>query len=372
MNICIVCDVQFETTHKAIKTCSESCSSINAQRLHKERRIKTAKTRSEKLLSSGVENVDYVIDKWNGYATKRMYGIWFKNMHTGRTLQEYKREFPGAPLACETDKKETSKSSGLHMKEEKYRKLQSKKFKGEGNPNHTSRTTLEERQMKSPFSTKFVKYQDKEDKEKVVSEFAKKALQNRVTETNFDYWIKKTNSIEEAEKLYKERQRTFTLEKCINKHGEERGTFVWKERQKKWLKSLYENFTKNGDGRSPSSKFSNDLIDSIVKTLQIEKAKKEKWIKNKITQKAYSYDFCYKNKLIEFNGDYWHCNPMIYESTYINPTKNISAQELWDYDKEKINTANQYGYQVLTVWESDYNKDPQGTIQKCINFLKED
>ena len=43
---------------------------------------------------------------------------------------------------------------------------------------------------------------------------------------------------EQAKNALAERQRTFTLEKCISKYGEEEGLRRFSERQQKWLKSL--------------------------------------------------------------------------------------------------------------------------------------
>jgi very-short-patch-repair endonuclease len=360
-NVCIVCNSIFEVEHKSIKTCSTVCSGINYKRMHEERRLKVVQTRSKKLMETGTENIDYVIDKWNGFATKRMYGIWFKNMHPGKTLNEYKKEFPGAPLACETDKKKTSKSSGLHMKEEKYKKILSERMKGENNINHTSKTTLEERQAKSPFSQKFVKYKDKDDKEKAVKDFAKIALKHRITETNKEYWINKTETLEEAEKLYKERQKTFSLEKCIEKHGEVEGTEIWNNRQKKWHK----NFKK-----SNFSKVSQTLFHEIYNNIQdyfndedifyatLNKGKINNEHILDLKTRIIRPDFFIKStgKIIEFDGTYYHRN---------TPENNKR-------EKERDNAIIKSGYKVLHVSESDYNKNPEYILQQCINFLTED
>jgi hypothetical protein len=52
------------------------------------------------------------------------------------------------------------------------------------------------------------------------------------------YWIKKGFTEEEASILVKERQTTFSLEKCILKYGLEEGTLVWKKRQDSWQETL--------------------------------------------------------------------------------------------------------------------------------------
>jgi len=55
---------------------------------------------------------------------------------------------------------------------------------------------------------------------------------------NIEYWINKGFSEEEAKQKVSERQRTFTLKKCIEKYGKKEGTKRWEERQEKWQKTL--------------------------------------------------------------------------------------------------------------------------------------
>ena len=59
------------------------------------------------------------------------------------------------------------------------------------------------------------------------------------------------------------------------------------------------------------------------------------------------------NLIIEYFGDYWHCNPKKYEPDYFNKKKNKFAWELWDYDKKKIDLIKSYGYNLEVVWEGD-------------------
>ena len=84
------------------------------------------------------------------------------------------------------------------------------------------------------------------------------------------------------------------------------------------------------------------------------------------------YDLKFENKIIEFNGDYWHMNPDIYDSDFVNPYTNLSAEEKWNFDEIKLECAIQNGYDVLTIWEQEYNENKEATIQKCIKFLTND
>ena len=88
--------------------------------------------------------------------------------------------------------------------------------------------------------------------------------------------------------------------------------------------------------------------------------------------KIFSYDLTIGNKIIEFNGDFWHMNPDMYDSDYVHPYSNLSAEEKWEIDEIKLNCAFQNGYEVLTIWEQEYNENKEATIQKCVEFLTND
>lgn len=45
--------------------------------------------------------------------------------------------------------------------------------------------------------------------------------------------------------------------------------------------------------------------------------------------------------------------------------------DIWNADKNKIDLIVERGYEVLVIWESDYKKNPQQTLEKCIEFINE-
>jgi len=108
-------------------------------------------------------------------------------------------------------------------------------IKGKNNPwaNHNG--------IYSPFSTKYIKYDDSNSQEKI-KEIKKKAKQTQIHNHNNplskEYFIKRGFDEDVASTLLKQRQSTFTLEKCITKYGEEKGLVVWTNRQLKWQKTL--------------------------------------------------------------------------------------------------------------------------------------
>lgn len=69
----------------------------------------------------------------------------------------------------------------------------------------------------------------------------------------------------------------------------------------------------------------------------------------KLNKKRYHIDFRFKNKIIEYNGRYWH----------------------QDIEKEIIKNKffKNKGFLVLNIMDYDYKKDPQKVIKKCIRFL---
>lgn len=353
---CIVCNTKFTPKSNRAQYCSDQCKK-NAYFLN-----------SQKKLKAGGLNIDYVVDMWNGYVTPRIYGKWMAVMHPGKTTADYLSEFPGAPLYCQKDKDATFKNAGLHMKDPTYKKMASDAIKGKQNPNHKSNVNKETRQSRSPFSKKFKKYKSDLNRKEFLESID---WSQRITSNNIEWWLNKGHSVEEAKELLKERQSTFTLEKCITKYGKKEGTKIFNERQDKWKKSLQANFEKEGDGRSPSSKFANSLITDLCSYLGIEIPKKEKWMMCKKTGNAYSYDFTYGKKIIEFNGDYWHCNPCLYEANYFNKNKGLTAKEIQEYDSIKNQLAKNHGYQVLVIWESDWLKTPSKVLNKCKIFLNE-
>jgi len=247
---------------------------------------------------------------------------------------------------------------------------------GDKNCNSKKNTDQKTRNSRSPRNIEFYerKYPELSHEEhlKLQQNFFNKnkiAVKNAIKPTNIEYYLNLGMSEIDAKQALYNRQSTFTLEKCIKKYGELEGLKKFSERQQKWLKSLKNNFNINGDGRSVQSQFAKNIIKICCKNLNIKIPKKEKYIYNKKLNCAYAFDFTYNNKVIEFQGDYWHCNPKLYDKDFYNKVKQQTAQEIWNYDKIKKECAEYYGYKVLYIWEYDYNKNPEEIVNKCIEFL---
>jgi G:T-mismatch repair DNA endonuclease (very short patch repair protein) len=71
---------------------------------------------------------------------------------------------------------------------------------------------------------------------------------------------------------------------------------------------------------------------------------------------------------IEYNGDLFHANPLIFESEdKPNPfNQNITSNDIWKKDKIKLDLIKSKGYKVLVIWSSDKDKK-----EKIKDFIKD-
>lgn len=77
------------------------------------------------------------------------------------------------------------------------------------------------------------------------------------------------------------------------------------------------------------------------------------------------------NKIIEVNGQYWHCDPRFYDEDFRITRKSKTAKQVWEYDKNKIEWFREKGYETLVVWEYDILKDTENTKRKILEFINE-
>jgi hypothetical protein len=310
------------------------------------------------------DNKDAVTCRICGEQCKRIYGKHLKFKHNNMTTNEYKNIYPDAPIMALSDKVKTTINSGKHMKDDKYKKMFSDMFKGEKNPNHRNNTTELERKSRSPFSKDFIKYNGMENVEEHISSFAKLAIKDRISDTTIQYYINKGYSLEDSEKLLKERQTTFSLEKCIEKYGYDKGYKKWTDRQEKWL---------NNYQKINYSKISQEMFISIYKELinvgffdKVYFAKLDK--NDNIHESKNNYEYRLKlNKsyilpdffipsldlILEFDGTYYHRDT----------TENKEREKT--RDENIINS----GYKVLHISEKEYKDNKELTILKVVNYI---
>lgn len=87
--------------------------------------------------------------------------------------------------------------------------------------------------------------------------------------------------------------------------------------------------------------------------------------------KLYKVDIYIKeiNKIIEFNGTYWHADPRFYRGDYYHQKKKKNAKQIWEEDEKRIKDLEELGYDVEVIWEHDYKKYNQKkeTILELLN-----
>lgn len=157
----------------------------------------------------------------------------------------------------------------------------------------------------------------------------------------------------------------------VSRHGEEQGKLLYEKRcnqiaytntldfytekfgqvegERRWFS--YKN--KLGDRRynkqSTASKKINRLLDSLG--IQYES---EKFIQ--CNKKGYHVDYYLPeyNTVIEFYGDYWHCNPKKYQEDFYNKTIKIHAVDIWKRDSKRLEVIkdSMIGVSIMIVWES--------------------
>lgn len=250
----------------------------------------------------------------------------------------------------------------------------------------------------SPFSRNFIKYKGLSEEEitERINDLQKKAkkttTENNNNTTRLEYYTSRGYTEEEAKQLLKDRQTTFTLEKCIQKYGKKEGTKRYNERQEKWQATLnaksdkekqriyelkIEGFKKARE-MNPNkpysvgySKISQELFKAICEDKRIGKyedifyATKGIKVNNEYVieilneaedevEAIFFLDFYIKslNKCIEFDGTYWH-----------------GSEEAKAKDKRRDELLNKRGIQVLHIKEEEYCKFPKRVTNRCIRWL---
>ena len=221
----------------------------------------------------------------------------------------------------------------------------------------------------SRASTKanFIKRHGVEEGTKKWKEYCKRQSYAGVTE---EYFIEKYGTVEGALK-FKEvcSKKSNTLETFIQRYGE----IIGKE---KW-----ERFVTFNSQNVPQSRLANELFSNILAQIPNElhqniffAAKNTEYFFAKKGHKTMFVDFycASSKKIIEFAGNYWHGNPALYQPNFYNTRTKCTAKELYENTIKRNQILEEvHGCKVLLIWESDYTKDKESVIEKCLKFLNE-
>ena len=218
---------------------------------------------------------------------------------------------------------------------------------------------------------------------KVQSENGKKVKHVNSIPTQLGYWLSKGYTKKQSLVLLKERQTTFSLDICIKNYGEVKGRQIWKDRQEKWQKTFNDktpeeieriNRAKFAWGKNTGySKISQELFWILYDTIKNDfdkiyfaqlgkrkgkdvSGKNHEFFKILPNRNAF-FDFFIKdnNKIIEFDGDYWHSE----------------SRGNVERDKQRDKDIIQEGYQILHIRERDWKQSQNRATQQCMEFIYE-
>lgn len=198
--------------------------------------------------------------------------------------------------------------------------------------------------------------------------------------TKKEYYLERGFTEEEAIEKISKIQSRFSLEKCIEKFGIKQGHLIFQDRQIKWQTSLKENGNIKGGYSKVSQVLFRDIIESCYEKRELKNV--FFWTKNgefslRGGKSIFLYDFAdlSRKKIIEYNGDQYHANPAIYERNDTphpyHKTHNWTSEKIWFRDKLKTDIAKSSGFDVLIIWDSEYRKNPQQILEKCIKFIND-
>ena len=342
--ICIICGKEF-IGHFNAKVCSEKCR-LEKNKLSGRRFRNNVK---EKKFINSIKDYDYV-ECPICHEKHEQISLNHFQIHGYKNIEDIRKDFPTFKMTCQ--------------------KFIDNNLAGENNPMSKENTTLEQRKKASPNTIEHWLEKFNGDKEK--AEYALKMHREKVHEkqktaiqgTNPNYYIHKGYSLEEAKQIIHEKYITNGLSYYIKKYGEEIGTKKYNERINKWL----DNFTHTNHSIIADRCISN-IIENIDTTYL--RYSNNEYIIQGINNNYYKVDLInlQNRHIIEFFGDQWHCNPIKYKPNDYNRHNKKTAQEIWDYDKERIKSLEFLGYKVLIIWEYDYIHNTNNIINNAREFI---
>ena len=336
LKTCEFCGKEFEP-----KTVRQICCCMKCSRDLNNQRLRDKKREENNIKYSDVSDIPTC--KICGWKSRSLQNhLKTHNL----TVQEYREQYNAT-------NEEIFHSSYIDEKRDR--------ITGDKNPGYQHGGT---RSSFSKNNNKYAGLTEEEKQEKIKKQITKSnnsKRQNNSYATTIEYYTTRGFTEAEAIELRKQRQTTFSLEKCIEKYGEEVGRETWIARQEKWLSSDGIKTLKSG-----VSSISQELFDAISPYIKHNHYYATNGIpgvnneyKLRTNNGVVLLDFFVPGigKIIEFDGDYWHSDA--------NPRK-ISREVR---DAKIIQKYPQFN--ILHVWEKDYKSDKEGTIKRCLEFLNE-
>lgn len=74
--------------------------------------------------------------------------------------------------------------------------------------------------------------------------------------------------------------------------------------------------------------------------------------------------------VVEYNGDFWHCNPRFWLPDQYNSGIRMTAKEKWRKDRARWFKLKNLGYEIIIIWESDWIENAKKYIDRIENLVK--
>lgn len=188
-----------------------------------------------------------------------------------------------------------------------------------------------------------------------------------------------------------ERSRT-SLNGFIARYGKEEGTRRYNERCKKISKSLTVDWFIEHYGIKEGTKLyqkrfaafyaaSADITHSKNQYVIYDalKAKDNNWNDERYAGGVARVDML-NDKLgvvVEYFGDFWHCNPAIYKDTFYNKSLKMFAKDKQAFDKIRLSKILSFSESIsliIVIWEKTFanmNYDVNKILEKVYNIIKQ-
>ena len=119
-------------------------------------------------------------------------------------------------------------------------------------------------------------------------------------------------------------------------------------------------------GKVAQSNTIEQKVETILESLNIP-------YERQVTIDKYTVDFLVDKKyIVECYGDFWHCNPHQYTSSYFNRGKKKTAEEIWERDTQRKEHFEKMGYKFLCLWENEIKNNPKIVRSKIKRNIKLD
>ena len=166
---------------------------------------------------------------------------------------------------------------------------------------------------------------------------------------------------------------TCSLISYIERYGVEEGTKKYKERCAKISRSLkLEWFVERYGEVVGKEKYRERMASAMSKYNHINKQSTSKGqldLYNNLLREGYDWELNYgtingvvdmyektTNTVVEFYGDFWHCNPRSFSESTIHPLIKLSAKDIWKKNEERMNNImKELNCNSVIVWEHSWN-----------------